>query len=211
MSSISNSTPLPQEITNLITSKAQRLVGRYRFTASDQGEIEQQIALEVVRRRATVSEVRAQEMGFLITLVQHAVADIIAARKAGNRDYRREDGSLDQWIKDDDGNWARCGDTVTGDDADRRVGRPSMSRGDHHDLAIDMADAASRLSPRLREILERYAILGSARGVADAIGLHHSSVCDALKQIKAHFETTGLKAYLPNPRRPNPTDLDTRR
>jgi RNA polymerase sigma-70 factor (ECF subfamily) len=210
VSPISSSTPLPQEITDLITSKAQRLVGRYRFTKSDREEIEQQIAVEVVRRRAMVDLVRARQMGFLITLVQHAVADIIAARRASNRDYHREDAPLDEWVEADTGQMVRRADMITEDDAGRRTGRPDMSRGDHYDLAIDLADAASRLSPRLREIFEHYAVLGSAREVAKATGLHHSSVCDALKQIKQHFKTAGLEVYLSKPRA-NPTDSDTRR
>jgi len=210
VSPISSSTPLPQEITRLITSKAERLVGHYRFTESDREEIEQQIALQVVRKRATVPEARAQHLGFLITLVQHAVADIIEARKASNRDYRREDGSLDQWSQDASGEWELRGETITEDDAARRVGRPSMSGGDQHDLAMDLADAASRLAPQLREIFEKYAELGSPRKVAKAVGVHHSTVYEALKQIKEHFLAAGLTIYLPQSRA-NPTDFGTRR
>jgi RNA polymerase sigma-70 factor (ECF subfamily) len=210
VSPISSSTPLPQEITDLITSKAQRLVGHYRFTESDREEIEQQIALQVVRKRATVPEPRAQQMGFLITLVQHAVADIVAARKASNRDYRREDASLDQWVQDAAGGWELRGEMITEDDAARHVGRPGASRGDGHDLAIDLADAANRLSPRLREVFEQYAVLGSPREVAKAIGVHHSTVYEALKQIKDHFEQAGLTIYLSKPRA-NPTVSGTRR
>jgi len=207
---IDSRTPLPQEITDLITSKAQRLVGHYKFTESDREEIEQRIALEVVRRRAKVDEARARNLAFLTTLVRHAEVDIIHARTAGNRDYRREDGSLDQWVQDAAGGWELRGETITEDDAARRIGRPGTSGGDRHDLAIDLADAADRLSPRLREVFEQYAVLGSAREVAKALQRHPSSVCDALKQIKDHFEQAGLTIYLSKPRA-NPTVSDTRR
>jgi RNA polymerase sigma factor (sigma-70 family) len=180
----------------LIQITAKKQVGWYGYAESDRDDLEQQIAMEVVRRRDKFNPGRAQQKTFLARLVTHAMADIIAARKASSRDYRREDGSLDQWVQDDAGDWARRGDTVTEDDAGRRTGRPDMSRGDQHDLAIDLADAASRLSPRLREIFEHYAVLGSAREVAKATGLHHSSVCDALKQIKQQFKMAGLGEYL---------------
>ena len=209
MGPINSSTPLPQEVTSLITVKAQQLVGHYRLTAPDRDDIEQQVTIEVVRRRSTVDAARAQQMGFLIRLVEHAIADIIESRRAGNRDYRREEGSLDQWVQDASGGWELRGEKITEDDAARRTGRPSTSRGDHHDLAIDLADAASRLSPRLRRIFEQYASLGSAREVAKAAGLHHSSVCDALKQIKEHFEAAGLEVYLSTPG--NPTGPGIRR
>ncbi len=208
---IDSSTPLPQEITILITSKARRLVGRYRLTESDQQEIEQKIALEVVRRRSTVSHARAEHMGFLICLVNHAIADIIAARKAGRRDYRREEGSLDQWVRDDLGNWALRGETITEEEAGRRIGRPGTSQEEQHDLRSDLRDAAATLPEGLREIYEHFEIEGSARGVGKAVGRHHSTVCDALKQIKEHFEKAGLDVYLPKPRRPDPTDPDARR
>ena len=207
---IDSRTPLPAEITRLITSKAQQLVGHYRFTESDRGEIEQAVALDVIRKRSAVDPTRAYEMGFLICLVEHAVADIIAARTARGRDYRLESGSLDRWVKDDLGDWARASDLVTEDNAGQRVGRPGMSQEDLRDLAIDLAGAAANLSARLRVILEHYTVLGSAREVAKATGLHHSSVCDALKQIKRHFEEAGLQDYLPKPRT-NPTDRSTRR
>ena len=210
MSPISSRIPLPQYITTLIQVTVQKTMGRYRLTESDRDDLEQQIALEILRRRSQFDPgKKVQVKTFLARLVEHAIADIIAARKAGCRDYRREDATLDEWVKDDAGNWTRCCDTVTEDDAGRRVGRPCISRGDHHDLAIDLADAASSLSPRLREIFEHYAVLGSAREVAKATGLHHSSVCDAIKQIRTHFETAGLAIYLPM-LRPNPTDRDTR-
>ena len=211
MGTIDSRTPLPQEITVLITSKARQLVGRYRLTESDQQEIEQTIALEVVRRRSTVSQARAKHMGFLICLVNHAVADIIAARKAACRDYGREEASLDQWVQDEFGKWALRGETIPEQDARLHRGKPSIDPEELRDLIIDMSDAASRLSPRLREIFEQYAAQGSARKVAEATGRHHSSVCEAMQQIKRHFEKAGLEVYLPKPRRPNPTDSDTRR
>ena len=198
---INSSTPLPQEITDLITAKAKRLVRHHRFTESDREDIEQTIKLAIVRKRSAVGEARAQHMGFLITLVQHAVADIIAARQAGCRDYRCEDGSLDQCALDASGEWAQSCDSLSEDDAGKRIGQPGMSPDDLRDLRIDFAEAASSLSPRLREILDSYTILGSPRDVAKAIGLHHSTVYDALDQIKQHFMFAGLDAYLPAPRK----------
>lgn len=210
MSTISSSTPLPQYVMTLIEVTVHRTVGRYRLTESDRDDLKQQIAMEVVRRRAKFDGGRAQENTFLARLARNALADLIAARKASNRDYRREDGSLDAWQQDASGDWELRGETITEDDADRRLGRPGMPREELRDLAIDLADAASRLSPRLREIFEHYAVLGSAREVAKATGLHHSSVYDALKQVKQHFEVAGLDVYLSS-RRANPTDSDARR
>ena len=205
MDIIDSRTPLPQQITDLITRKAQRLMGHYRFTESDQDDIVQTITFDVLRKRSRVNATRAQDMAFLICLVEHAVADLIAARKAACRDYRREEGALDQWQKDPFGDWALRGEMFTEEDAGRRVGWPSSSQEDRRDLLIDMSEAVSKLSPRDREIFEQYAALRSARAVGKAMDLHHSTVCDALAQIKEHFQKSGLEAYLPKPRKSDPT------
>lgn len=198
---IDSSTPLPQYIATLIQTTVQMVVGWYRLTESDRDDLEQQIVLEVVRRRVKFDAGKeAKEKTFLARVVTHALSDIIRARRASNRDYRRENGSLDQWVRDDAGDWALRGEAITEDDAGRHLGRPGTPRAELRDLALDMAEAASRLSPPLREIFEHFAALGSVREVAKATGLHHTSVYEALRQIKVRFEEAGLGAYLPNSR-----------
>jgi len=216
VSPIISSTPLPQEITTLIIKKAKRLVGRYRFSESDRQEIEQQIIFEVLRRRSTVDEARARQMGFLIMLVQHAVADIVAARRAASRDYRREEGVLSQWILASTSEhplyreWMTRGEQITEQESRVHRGLPYIDPEDIRDLAIDMSDAAASLPDHLREIYTRLKELGSARAVANAVGMHPSSVYDAIKMIKDHFQKAGLEIYLSKPRA-NPTVSDARR
>ena len=201
---IDSSTPLPQEVTTLIKITATWMQGKYRFTESDMADIEQAISLEVVRRRTKFDAARAKEYTFLARLVEHAASDIITGRLAGSRDFRREEGSLDQWVKDDTDSWVRRVETVSQDAAARRVGPPEMWQNHGQDLAIDLAEAVSKLSPRLRKVFDHYVELGSARKVAIATGLHHSSVCESVQQIRAHFENAGLADYLPK-RPANPT------
>jgi len=208
--STASSFPLPQYINTLIEVTAKKMIGSSGFSKSDQEELEQQITLDVIRRRSRFDPAKALEKTFLARLVRHAAADIIAARKASNRDYRREEGSLDQWTKDGDGKWVRRGDTITEETAAQRTGGPGALPEDLRDLAIDMAEAAAALPERLREIYEQFKAHGSAQGVAEATGLHRSSVYDALEQIRQHFEASGLGKYLPEPPA-NPTDSERRR
>jgi len=207
--STANSSPLPQYIRTLIQVTVKKTIGLHGFNKSDQEELEQQIAFEVIRRRSKFDPAKAQEKTFLARLVKHAVADIIAARKAGNRDYRREEGSLDQWTKDGDGKWVRRGDTISEEAAGRRTGQAGAWPEEPGDLAIDMADVVAALPVRLREIYEQLKAHGSVQNVARATGLHRSSVYDALAQIRQRFEETGLDGYLPTPPA-NPTDSEPR-
>jgi len=208
--SAANSSPLPQYISTLIQVTVKKTIGLCGFNKSDQEELEQQIAFEVIRRRSKFDPTKAQEKTFLARLVKHAVADIIAARKAGNRDYRREEGSLDQWTKDGAGEWARRGNTITEEAAGCRTGGAGASPEELRDLTIDMADAVATLPERLRQIYEHLKAHGSVQDVARATGLHRSSVYDALGQIRQRFEEAGLGGYLPRSRT-NPTDSETRR
>jgi RNA polymerase sigma factor (sigma-70 family) len=195
---IDNRRPLPPYITILIQVTAAKMKGRCRFTASDVEDLEQAITAELLRRRARFNPAAgAQETTFLARLVRHAAADIMAARKASNRDYRREGGTLNQWVWNHrEKEWERPGDTATEEAAELRLGRPGLSAEEHRDLAIDLMAVAAALPPRLREVLEHYKTLGSAHQVARVMGLHHSSVCDILKQIRQRFEEAGLDAYL---------------
>lgn len=208
--STANSSPLPQYIRTLIQVTVKRMISTQGFTESDREDLEQQIALEVIRRRPGYDPTKAQEKTFLARLVKHAVADIIAARKASNRDYRREGGSLDQWVKGSAGEWARRGETITEEAAGRRTGQPGALPEELRDLAIEMAKVAAALPPRLREIYELLKTHGSVGEVARVAGMHRSSVYDALGQIRQRFEEAGLDGYLSQPRA-NPTDPETGR
>ena len=217
MDTTSNRNPLPQYVTTLIRITVHRTIGRYRFTESDRDDLEQQITLEVIRRRPRFDPAKAQENTFLARVVKHAIADIIAARKAACRDYRREEASLSQWVlvEGDSSHpfrneWATGADLVTEQDARRHLGKPSIAPEELGDLIIDMSDAAAALPDRLRSVYEHLKELGSARKVAKATGCHHSTVYDAIKEIRKHFEEAGLESCLPGPA-PNPTDPTTRR
>lgn len=194
---IDGNSPLPEEITTMVARKARQIARRCRCASADQEELEQQITLAILRKRAAVSESRARQMGFLISLVQHAVADIIAARRAGNRDYRREESPLDEWVLDDAGNVVRRGDTITEEDARRRVGGPGTPREDLVDLAIDLSVVTASLPPYLREVCGHLVETGSVRATARKMGVHHSNVYKAIRQIEQRLETAGLKDYLP--------------
>ena len=207
MGTTNNRSPLPQYVTTLIQITVHRTIGRYRFTESDQDDLEQQITLEVIRRRPAFDPTKAQENTFLARVVKNTIADIIAARKAACRDYRREEGSLSRWVlvEGDSSHplhneWATRGELVTEQDARLHLGKGSIDPEELGDLAIDLSDAAATLPDRLRNVYEHLRELGTVQDVANAMGLHRSSVYDAIKEIRTHCEEAGLGGYLPGPR-----------
>ena len=204
---VDNSVPLPQRITALIQNTARRKVGLCRLTESDQEELEQQIAMEVIRRRPKFdSATEVPEEAFLAQLVKNAAADIMAARHAASRDYRREEGSLDRWVEDESGQMVRPADAVTEDAADLRFGRGGLSAEDLRDLKIDMMNAAAALPGHLREIFEHFVKAhGSVPLAAERAGVHRSTAYDLIAQIRQHFKAAGMEIYMGSP-----TNLDDR-
>ena len=73
----------------LIRFKARQLVGQAGFTASDREDIEQELILDLLRRLPKYNPKRAQLNTFIARVVEHRVATLIEAQKAGIRDYRR--------------------------------------------------------------------------------------------------------------------------
>jgi len=206
---------LPQYVTSLIQVTVRKTIGRYRFTESDREDLEQQIASEVIRRRSWFNPAKGKKKPFLARMVRNAIADIVAARKAPCRDYHREEGSLSQWmlVEADThpfyNEWATGADLVTEQNVRRHRGTPSIDPEELGDLIIDMTDAATVLPDRLRRVYKHLKELGSAREVAKAMGRHRSSIYNAIKEIRSHFEEAGLGIYLPGPPS-NPTDSTTR-
>ena len=207
---IGNSSPLPQYVSTLIKVTAARMKGKYRFTDSDLDDIEQTITLEVVRRRAKFDPARAQENTFLARLVSHATADIIEKRVASNRDFRREQGSLDQWVRDDLGEWVRRGETITEGNARRHLGLSGLSEEEARDLAIDLRAVVAGLPQFLRAVCRHLMRCNTVQEAAGAAGVHRSTVYEAIHQIRTAFVRAGLEQYLP-PDVPNPTVREPRR
>ena len=79
----------------IIKYKARQLVGRVGFTESDREDLEQEMMLDLLQRLPKYNPDRAQRNTFIARVVEHKIATIIEARKAGLRDYRLCRCSLD--------------------------------------------------------------------------------------------------------------------
>jgi hypothetical protein len=207
---IASRSPLPPYIGTLIQVTAARMKGQHQFTASDLADIEQTITVEVIRRRARYDASRTLECTFLARLVAHAAHDIIAKRTASNRDYRREHGSLDQWVLDGQGEWVRRSDTIPAGHGRGHLGLSDLSEEELADLAIDLRAAIAGLSRSLRTICRHLMRCDSIPEVARAARVHRSTVYAAIPLIRKAFEQAGLEEYLP-PAVPNPTVSEVRR
>jgi RNA polymerase sigma-70 factor (ECF subfamily) len=177
---------------NLIRIKARRLAGQAGFVRSDQEDIEQDLRLDLLRRLQKFAPSKAALSTFADRVVRHKVASIIEARKAGLRDYRRQQCSLNDPLKTPDGKRAERGDTVDQNEACRRTGRSSRST---EDLANDLSAAVSNLPPDLRDLCRRLMNQNLTEAAQDA-GIPRGTLYESIQVLRRRFEKAGLKEYL---------------
>ena len=184
---------LGEYASRLVRRKGAQLVGRAGFTESDRPDIEQSLALEVVRRIRKFDPERGRFEATVHRIVENAVADILAARKAACRDYRKRGPSLNETARDENGKRVERSETFGSEDHFARVGR--RPAGERRDLKLDLDDAMADLPPDLRRLCERLRNESPAEVARDS-GLPRGTLYERMRKIREHFGRRGLGEYL---------------
>ena len=180
----------------IIKYKARQLVGRVGFTESDREDLEQEMILDLLQRLPKYDPARAQRNTFIARVVDHKIATIIEARKAGLRDYRLCRCSLDdrfEYGEYEDGFCIERMQIIDQEDYLMRTGKISRPPSELRDLSIDVRQAIEKLPPELRE-LQRHVPTPSRRSPAtpgfrgDDLRVHQQAARD--------LEDAGLRDYL---------------
>jgi RNA polymerase sigma-70 factor (ECF subfamily) len=180
----------------VIRFKAQQLIGRHGFTRSDREDIEQELRADLVKRLRQFDPARAKRKTFIARVIEHKVATIIEYCRAGMRDFRREERSLDTWVDVGEDGWNRFGNTLAEEDVCDVCGRPNLSREERSDLASDVENVIADLPAELRELC-RFLKSGSLSDAARRAGIPRSTLYDVVRRIRERFEQADLQDYLP--------------
>ena len=179
----------------LIRFKARQLVGQAGFTASDREDIEQELILDLLRRLPKYDPKRAQRNTFIARVVEHRVATLIEAQKAGIRDYRRCRCSLNECFEDEDGRSVERVDTFDQEDYLLRTGGQSRSSEELSALAIDVAAVLERLPRELRNLCWRLKT-ETVTEISRDTCVPRGTIYESIKKLREIFEDAGLKDYL---------------
>ena len=179
----------------LIKYKARRLIGQAGFTASDRDDLEQELILDLLRRLPKYNPKRAQLNTFIARVVEHKIATLIEARKAGIRDYRRCPFSLDDRFEDEAGRSVERVDTFDQEDYLLRTGAQSRPADELSALTIDVAAVLETLPPELRELCRRLKA-ESVTEISRDTGVPRGTIYESVKNLREIFEDAGLKDYL---------------
>jgi RNA polymerase sigma-70 factor (ECF subfamily) len=179
----------------LIKYKARQLVGRVGFTESDREDLEQEMVLDLLRRLPKFDPKRAGRNTFIARIVEHKVATIIEAQKAGMRDYRLCSCSLNDRLEDEEGRSIERMETIDQEDYLRRTGKLSRPMSELRHLSIDLRIAVQTLPPELRELCKRLQT-ESVTEISRDTGIPRGTIYESIKKLRAIFEDAGLKDYL---------------
>ena len=179
----------------LIKYKARRLIGQAGFTASDREDIEQDLILDLLRRLPKYNPKRAQLNTFIARVVEHKIATLIEAQKAGIRDYRRCRCSLNDCFEDEDGRSVERVETLDQDDYLLRTGAQSRTADELSTLTIDVAAVLEELPRELHNLCRRLQA-ETVTEISRDTGVPRGTIYESIKKLREIFEDAGLKDYL---------------
>lgn len=190
-----SSDPLDDFALRLIRRKAKQLSGRTGFSQSDRPDLEQELALVVLRRLPDFDPCRSHYNAFVTTVVERFVATILQHRSAEMRTYRRYGGSLNATVTDSDGRPVELVATMCSSQQSLRTGHAERPHEEASGLIRDVADLLDKLPPQLRELCKRLQE-GSVSQVAREMGLSRKTLYRRRVNILRRFEQSGMREYL---------------
>jgi RNA polymerase sigma-70 factor (ECF subfamily) len=183
----------------LIRRKARQLAGRVGFLQADRQDLEQEMAVDLLLRLPHYDPGLAKRETFITRLIDHRVATLIEAQKAGVRDFRKRAGSLDERPPGEDGGPVDEPPLLRERDYVRRVIAGARREEERRDLSADIERVLSTLPAGgpvdLRVLCERLQS-ASVSEISREIGVPRSALYDAIHKLRVLFGRAGLAVYL---------------
>jgi len=169
-----------------IRNTARRLARRGSVPGMDAEDIEQDLFLDLWRRRMAYDPEKASFATFADRVIAHRVATL-ASPTARLRAERRQ-VNIDEPIEGD------AGHTLADVLAD-----PAAPGELEHGLVLDLRRFVGGLTPALQRCCE-ILLAPNLRAAAVQAGVHHSSVYENARRLCRQAEAAGLKEYVAAPR-----------
>lgn len=174
----------------LIHHKARQLVGKAGFMPCDVDDIRQDLRIDVLQRLASFDPGKSKRHSFVALVVMRAVATMLEKRRTAKRGGGRVCVSLNESVKDFEGNEVELYQTL---DAD--MGQTQRSGQELSDLAVDIHAIVDRLPPEQRILcghLRDKSICETAR----TMGIPRTTLNALVRKVREAFEAAGLHDYL---------------
>lgn len=184
----------------IIKHKARRLVGSAGFVEEDRHDLEQELAVDLLRRLPHFDPALAKRETFIARIVEHQVATLVESQKAGVRDYRCCAGSLDERRPDEEGEPSETPPALDNDEYRRETVARARRDEELGELRRDLNKVLAELPPDLRSLCLRL-LTSTVSDVSRETGVPRGTVYEAIGKLRTRFERAGLAAYLEGPDR----------
>ena len=172
---------------------AQLLRAGYDYRPDERDDLQQDLWLDAYVRSRKFDKARSGRHTFLSRVVNNRVANLIAERRAGCRDYRACVRSLDE--PDGQDGLRRFGETLSADEYESRLGLRSMPWVRQLELRADVERAIALLPPDLAVVAGLLMSVGAVE-VARRLNLSRATVYRRIGGIREVFHAAGLEGYL---------------
>ena len=172
---------------------AQLLRAGYDYRPDERDDLQQDLWLDAYVRSRKFDKARSGRHTFLSRVVNNRVANLIAERRAGCRDYRACMRSLDE--PDGQDGLGRFGETLSADEYESRMGRRSMPWVQRAELRADVQRVIALLPPDLAVVAGLLMSVGAVE-VARRLNLSRATVYRRIGGIREVFHAAGLEGYL---------------
>ncbi len=158
----------------LIHAKAWQLSKARGFSIHDVPDIEQELALELIRRLPMFNPAKARRTTFSSMVVRNRIRNMVRDRKAEMRDLRRKGPSLNQLTHTKEGEEIELIEMVSQDEVDIVNGNRTSRPDEVAALRVDVGSVLARLPGHLRQAADLLSRM-SVTDAADALGMPRTS------------------------------------
>lgn len=171
--------------------KAGQLIGRHGFTRSDFDDLKQELITDVLERLPKFNGGLAGGKTFVTRLIDNRIANMIEHRKAECRNPKREECSMDDWVRDEESGWVRRDTNCDAKYLRAHRGVDPRQDQEQVELAMDIESITASLPEDLRDLcmrLKTQTVLEISRenGVACA------TLYRRIKKLREHFTAACL-------------------
>lgn len=179
----------------LIRQKARLLVRHPGFNKSEQRDIEQELAMELILKYRCFDPDRARETTFIARVLESKAISLVRTRIAEKRDFRRDAHSLNETVRDADGGSVERAQTFDASASANHTGQARRSDEELSQLRQDVAEFVQSLPGDLRPLAEML-MEQSEHAVSRTLGTSRRQVANDVARLRELFEDAGLRDYL---------------
>ena len=177
-------------VQNLLSTKSYQLCHRPSFRRWERPDLEQDLAVHVLRQAHHFDPSRACVKTFIARVVDSAVAMILRDRRRFKRAAGFRSRSLEEALFHSEKGAGSLADLLDEADGCRRTGGNPTPGQQYAELASDTQRVLSELPPPLQEIANRL-INATEASIARDLGISRRQVRNAVETIRGCFRRAG--------------------